>query len=97
MAQRHLGLLQPLGFAFVLQRPDDLGEPHRRRRHVSGITGQVHAAGHVIQRLLLHLLLDLAGVAKAEYRHAAHHQRNGDHQQIENQQASAGAGKKRGA
>ena len=72
-AQRHLRLLQALGFAFVLQRPDDLRKPHRRRRHVGGIAGQVHAAGHIVQRLLLNLLLDLTGVTKAEHRHAAHH------------------------
>jgi hypothetical protein len=60
------------------------------------VSRQVHAAGHVVQRLLLHLLLDLAGVTKAEHRHAAHHQRHGDHQQIKNQQAASGAGEKRG-
>ena len=90
-------LLQALGFPFVLERPHHLREPHRRRRHAGGVAGQVHAAGHVVQRLLLDLLLDLAGVAEAEHRHAAHHQRHGDHQQIENQQATAGAGEERGA
>ena len=93
-AQGHLRLLEALGFTFVLQRPDDLRKPHRRRRHVCRIARQVHAAGHVIQRLLLHLLLDLAGVPKAKHRHAAHHQRYGDHQQIKNQQAASGAGEK---
>ncbi|SSW76952.1 Uncharacterised protein [Klebsiella pneumoniae] len=97
VAQGHLRLLQALGFTFILERPDHLREPHRRRCHAGGVAGQVHAAGHVVQRLLLDLLLDLAGVAEAEHRHAAHHQRHGDHQQIENQQAASGAGEERGA
>jgi hypothetical protein len=35
-------------------------------------------------------------VTEAEHRHAADHQRHGDHQQIKNQQAATGAGEKRG-
>ena len=97
MAQRHLRLFQPFSFAFVLQRTDHLRQPHRRRRHIRGITREVHAAGHVIQRLLLHLLLDLAGMTKAEHRHATDHQRYRHHQQVKYQQATAGAGEERGA
>ena len=93
VTQRHLRLLQALGFALVFQRAYNLREPHRRRCHIGGIAGEVHAAGHVIQRLLLHLFLDLAGMTKAEHRHAADHQRHRHHQQIKNQQATTGAGK----
>ncbi len=97
MAQRHLRLFKPLSFAFVLQRTDHLRQPHRRRCHVGRVAREVHAAGHVIQRLLLHLLLDLAGMTKAEHRHAADHQRYRHHQQVKYQQATAGAGEERGA
>jgi hypothetical protein len=47
--------------------------------------------------LLLHLLLDLAGMTEAKHRHAADHQRDRNNQQIEHQQAATGTGKKRGA
>ncbi len=94
MLQRPLRLLQPLRFTFVFQRADHLRQPHRRRRHVRRIPGQVHAAGHVVNGLLLHLFLDLTGMLKPQHRHTAYHQRDRHHQQIEEQQSSARTGEK---
>ena len=97
MPQRHLGLLQPLGLSFVFQRPYHLRKPYRRGCHAGGIAGEIHAAGHVIQRLLLYLFLDLAGMPKTQHRHTTDHQRHRHHQQIKDQQTTAGAGEKRRA
>ena len=83
--QRHLGRLKPFRFAFIFQRPHDLRKAHCRRGDIRRITRKVHAASHVVQRLLLHLFLDLAGMAKPQYGNAANHQRHGHHQQIEEQ------------
>ncbi len=73
VTERRLGLFQAVGFVFILQCSHHLRQSHRRRRHVGGFPCQVHAAGHVIQGLTLHLLLNMAGVAKAQHRHAADH------------------------
>ena len=94
MPERPLSLLQPLRFAFVLQRADHLRQPHRCRRHVRRIARQVHTAGHVIDGLLLHLLLYLTRMLKTQHRHAAHHQRHRHYQQIKKQQSPARTGEK---
>ena len=92
--QGRLRRLQPLGFPLILQRPHHLRQPDRRRRHVRRIPRKVHTAGHIVQRLLLHQLLDLAGVAKPQHRRAADHQRHHHHQQVKDEQSPACAGEK---
>ena len=52
-----LGLQQAFSFAFILQRADHLGEANRRGGNVRGVARQIHTAGHIIQRLPLHLFL----------------------------------------
>ena len=93
--QRLLRRQQPFRFAFVLQRPHHLRQAHRRRGDIRRVPRQIHTAAHIVEGLALHLLLQLAGVVKAEHRHAAHQQGDDHHQQIKGEQAATGAGEKR--
>lgn len=92
MLQRLLRRQQPFRFAFVLQRPHHLRQAHRRRGDIRRVPRQIHTAAHVVESLALHLLLQLAGVVKAEHRHAADQQGDHAHQQIKGEQAATGAG-----
>ncbi len=80
--QRLLRRQQPFRFAFVLQSPHHLRQAHRRRGDIRRVPRQIHTAAHVVESLALHLLLQLAGVVKAEHRHAADQQGDHAHQQI---------------
>lgn len=73
MLQRLLGFQQTFRFAFILQRAYYLRQSHRRGSDVRGIARQIHTAAHVAKRLLLYLLLQLAGMAKTKYRHPGDH------------------------
>lgn len=95
MLQRLLRRQQPFRFAFVLQSPHHLRQAHRRRGDIRRVPRQIHTAAHVVESLALHLLLQLAGVVKAEHRHAADQQGDHAHQQIKGEQAATGAGEKR--